>query len=212
MDVLDELERAREFYRRRAWGDAYQLLSTADHAAPLGGDDLERLAMSAYLLGRDDDYLEALDRAHRTHLESGDEVRAARCAFWLGFRLAAQREMGRSGGWLARAGGSRTRARLRREGLPAAAGGHTGWPRGDCEAALRRGGRGRRERRPLRRRRPERVRAPPSGPGCCAPGAGRAGAGAAGRGDGRGDGGRAGTGVDGASSTAPRSRAAASST
>jgi ATP/maltotriose-dependent transcriptional regulator MalT len=102
-DVPDELERGRESYARRAWGDAHRLLSRADQAAPLGGADLERLAMAAYLIGRDDDYLAALDRAHHAYLDAGEGVRAVRCAFWLGLRLLFRGETGRATGWLARA-------------------------------------------------------------------------------------------------------------
>lgn len=98
-----ELERGRELYGRRAWADAYRSLSLADQAAPLGAADLELLATSAYLIGCDDDYLGALDRAHNTHLGDGQVVRAVRCAFWLGLRLLFRGETGRANGWLARA-------------------------------------------------------------------------------------------------------------
>lgn len=67
------------------------------------GADLERLALSAYLLGRDDEYLDALDRAHSAHRSAGDDLPAVRCAFWLGFRLLMRGETGRANGWLARA-------------------------------------------------------------------------------------------------------------
>jgi DNA-binding CsgD family transcriptional regulator len=102
-DPFGELERGRERYQRRAWADAYRSLSLADKAALLGPEDLELLAMSAYLVGRDDDYLSALDRAHRAYLDSGEGVRAIRCAFWLGMRLFFRGETGRATGWLARA-------------------------------------------------------------------------------------------------------------
>ena len=100
---LDDLERGRECCRRRAWVGAYESLALADHAVPLGPEDLELLAMSAYLIGRDDDYLTALDRAHHAHLNAGEGVRAVRCAFWLGLRLLFRGETGRATGWLARA-------------------------------------------------------------------------------------------------------------
>ena len=58
-DAPDALGRGREHYRRRAWADAYRMLTIADQALQLGGEDLEWLAMSAYLIGRDDDYLVA---------------------------------------------------------------------------------------------------------------------------------------------------------
>lgn len=98
-----ELERARERYDRRAWADAFRSLTRADAAAPLGGEDLERLAMCAYLTGRDDAYLQALDRAHRWYAEAQDLARATRCAFWLGLRLMFRGEAGPASGWLGRA-------------------------------------------------------------------------------------------------------------
>jgi DNA-binding CsgD family transcriptional regulator len=102
-DVAGELERGRAHYRRRAWADAYRSLAGADKTAPLGAEDLELLAMAAYLIGRDEDYLTALDRAHQAHLNAGQVLRAARCAFWLGLRFLFRGEVGRATGWLGRA-------------------------------------------------------------------------------------------------------------
>ena len=48
----------------REWTEAHEWLSAADGVEPLGGDDLELLATSAYMLGREDDYLALLERAH----------------------------------------------------------------------------------------------------------------------------------------------------
>jgi DNA-binding CsgD family transcriptional regulator len=79
------------------------LLSQADEAAPLSADDLELIAASAYMIGREDDYLDALERAHHAHLEAGEAMRAARCAFWVGMNLALRGEVGRATGWLGRA-------------------------------------------------------------------------------------------------------------
>ena len=45
----DQLALGREAYDRSAWEDAYRRLSVADEASPLGVEDLERLAMAAYL-------------------------------------------------------------------------------------------------------------------------------------------------------------------
>lgn len=101
--VARVLERGRESYKRHAWADAYKSLSFADDIAPLGVEDLELLAMSAYLIVRDDDYLRVLSRAYQAHLDAGDSSRAARCAFWLGLRLLFRDETGRATGWFARA-------------------------------------------------------------------------------------------------------------
>jgi len=98
-----ELERARECYRRRAWREAHELLSHADRTTTLSVDDLERLATSAYLIGRDVDFQHSLERAHDAYLHGGDRPRAARCAFWLGLTLLLRDETGRASGWLARA-------------------------------------------------------------------------------------------------------------
>ena len=99
----DDLERGRSSYDRRAWKDAYECLSLADRAAPLGAENLELLATSAYMLGLDDEYLAVLERAHHAHLEAGETRRAVRCAFWVGINLALRGEMGPAGGWLGRA-------------------------------------------------------------------------------------------------------------
>jgi DNA-binding CsgD family transcriptional regulator len=69
---------------------------------PLAAEDLELLAMSAYLIARDDEYLGTLERAYNAYLNEGASVRAARCAFWLGLRLLFRGETGRATGWLAR--------------------------------------------------------------------------------------------------------------
>ena len=103
MVTADALERGREAFARHRWADAYTQLSAADGQAPLPADDLERLAIAAYLVGRDDDSDELWSRAHHAHVTHGAAVRAARCAFWLGFGLLLRGEAARGGGWLGRA-------------------------------------------------------------------------------------------------------------
>jgi DNA-binding CsgD family transcriptional regulator len=98
-----EIFSGRDACRRGAWDDAYRNLSAADEAAPLAGPDLELLALAAGLTGRDDALLKVFERAHQFWLDAGDRRRAARMAFWLGFRLRGLGETGRSTGWLARA-------------------------------------------------------------------------------------------------------------
>jgi DNA-binding CsgD family transcriptional regulator len=98
-----DIGRGRAAYDRRAWEDAYESLSRADRAAPLGGDDLELLATSAYMLGRDDEYLSILERAHHAYLEAGETLSAFKCAFWVGINHALRGEMGPAGGWIGRA-------------------------------------------------------------------------------------------------------------
>jgi ATP/maltotriose-dependent transcriptional regulator MalT len=98
-----ELERGRDAYAKRAWLDAYEALSGADRAAPLGAADLELLATSAAMAGRMDDYLAVLERLHHAHLGAGEALRAARSAFWVGMNLAIRGEIGTAGGWFGRA-------------------------------------------------------------------------------------------------------------
>jgi DNA-binding CsgD family transcriptional regulator len=101
--VSCQLDRARKSYQERAWSNAYQAFSDADREVALEAQDVELLAMAAYLIGRDEDYLGALERAYNTYREHGERRHAARCAFWLGFRLLFRGETGRANGWLGRA-------------------------------------------------------------------------------------------------------------
>ena len=55
------------------------------------------------MLGRDDDYLSGLERAHHAHRDAGDTASASRCAFWIGHNLAFRGESGPALGWFARA-------------------------------------------------------------------------------------------------------------
>jgi DNA-binding NarL/FixJ family response regulator len=101
--VMLALDRGREAFARRAWGDAYAELSAADREAPLAPEDLERLATAAYLAGRDAESADLLARAHQQFLSRGEVERAVRCAFWLGFVLLEKGEFARGGAWIARA-------------------------------------------------------------------------------------------------------------
>ncbi len=93
----------RTAYERRAWGDAYDALSEASAVGPLAADDVERLAWSAMLTGRDEPSLEAFERLHHLRLEAGETLRAARAAIWLVLRLTSLGETARASGWLMRA-------------------------------------------------------------------------------------------------------------
>ncbi len=102
MAAIAELQRGREAYERYAWREACDALTAADAAQPLGPEDLERLATAVYMLGREDDYLALLERAHTAHLDAGAPLRAVRCGFWVGAHYAQRGDMARAGGWLAR--------------------------------------------------------------------------------------------------------------
>ena len=103
LQAVDELERGRCAYEARAWVEAYEALSRADALGPVAADDLELLARSAYMLGRDDDYVSGLERAHDLHFAAGDVPRAVRCAFWVGHNMLFRGRIARARGWFARA-------------------------------------------------------------------------------------------------------------
>src|ERR1700754_3243394 len=98
--AADQLDRGRTAYARCAWHEAHAALSAAE---PLAGEDVELLATAAYMLGRDDEYVAALERAHHDHLERGDRLRAARCAFWIAVNLSIRGATSAAAGWIVRA-------------------------------------------------------------------------------------------------------------
>lgn len=89
-------------FERGEWSEAYALLTTADQAQGLGPSELQVLAEAAYLLGRDDETIDALERAHRVLVEEGDSGSAATCAFWLGLTLLSEGQPARAAGWFNR--------------------------------------------------------------------------------------------------------------
>ena len=102
-EASELLERGRAAFERHEWNDAFAALSLADQSRALDADDLERLSWSAGLTARDDEMLMTQERLYNARLDAGECLAAARAAFWLGFRLLALGEIGRSGGWLGRA-------------------------------------------------------------------------------------------------------------
>ena len=100
--MVNHLRKGRESFARRAWHDAYQNFLSADEATPLEADDLERLAIAAYLIGRELEFQRFIERLHRVHLEAGNAERAARCAFWLAISFFFRGDVGQSNAWTAR--------------------------------------------------------------------------------------------------------------
>jgi DNA-binding CsgD family transcriptional regulator len=98
-----ELARGREAYSSYAWTEAYESLSLADQTAPLSGPDLELLAVAAHMLGRQDEWMQTIERAHHAYLDAGEVQRASYNAVWLGINLALRGEVGPATGWLGRA-------------------------------------------------------------------------------------------------------------
>lgn len=87
---------------RAPGGEAYQAFLRADDATPLGADDLERLATTAYLIGRDLDFQQFIERLHQVNTEAGKAERAARCTCWPALTLLFRGDVGPSNAWAAR--------------------------------------------------------------------------------------------------------------
>ena len=88
------------------------------------------------MLGRDDDYVSGLERAHDLHLAAGDVPRAVRCAFWIGHNMLFRgRVAPGEAGSRARTGSSRGRSVTARSAVSSSS--RCGWGRcagGDYEA------------------------------------------------------------------------------
>lgn len=84
------------------WRAEYARLSAADSDHGLPPEDLERLAVAAFLLGHDDEVIALRERAFHRYVERGDVEHAVRCGFWLGFHLQNRGLLAQAGGWAAR--------------------------------------------------------------------------------------------------------------
>ena len=103
VDAAVKLEQGRASSACGAWSDAFDALSGVDQMNPLEPTDLELLARAAYMLGRDDNYVDCLERAFHIYDDSGEGPLAARCAFWIGLNLFPRGEAARATGWFGRA-------------------------------------------------------------------------------------------------------------
>ena len=86
------------------WGDAFADLSAAHREEQLEVEDLERLAVAAYMVGKDDACEGAWVAAHHAWLRRGEAERAARCAFWQALGLGFRGDLAPAMGWVARGG------------------------------------------------------------------------------------------------------------
>ena len=102
MDIVDELIRGREAFRRHEWQAARDRLSTPDLAA-LEPDDLHALATASYLVSDIETCVQAWQRAFQVHVEAEEHLAAARDALWLTFVLNRSGNEAAGKGWQARA-------------------------------------------------------------------------------------------------------------
>ena len=97
------IDEGREAFGRQAWAEAYELLADASERE-LDPEDLECLAIAAYLVGRDEESAQAWERAHLACLRLANRGRAAQCGFWLALVLLLRGDTARASGWLGRVG------------------------------------------------------------------------------------------------------------
>lgn len=102
MGVLEDLRQARETFDRGDWVTAFEEWSDVDTDA-LTPDDLHGLATAAFLLGRHEECVAALQRAFRTYADRRELAAAARCAFWMSMVFASAGDPSLAAGWAARA-------------------------------------------------------------------------------------------------------------
>ena len=102
MGIIDDLRRARQRYERREWVAAYRALSDLGDAE-LDAEDFTALATTAFLLGRRDDCVHALQRAYQAGLNAGDRRAAVRAAYLMTVTLRQAGERAVANGWHARA-------------------------------------------------------------------------------------------------------------
>jgi DNA-binding CsgD family transcriptional regulator len=94
--------RARELIDEQQWDEAYATLAKLDESQSLAADDLERLAISAQMLGHNDEAASAWIRAHTAYVAEDQTLHAARCAYWVVIPMLFRGEMAKAGGWIAR--------------------------------------------------------------------------------------------------------------
>lgn len=88
--------------RFEKWTEIYVQLLKADQEHTLEPKELEKLALAAYLTGKDAESFHILERTHQGYLDREKTEKAIRCAFWLGLILMNAGERARGGGWFAR--------------------------------------------------------------------------------------------------------------
>jgi class 3 adenylate cyclase len=101
--TLETLTSGREAFARHEWDAAYDQLQLANGAAPLGPEDLERLAEAARWSRHYPEMLDALERAEGAFATVGDDRGAARVALRLAWEHDWRRDDALASGWYGRA-------------------------------------------------------------------------------------------------------------
>lgn len=86
--------------RSQNWTETYTRLSKVDRVQSLVPEDLEILATSAYLTGREEECIDAMKRAQAVYLSQNLIHKAVRCIFWLGFIHLNKGDKAHGSGWI----------------------------------------------------------------------------------------------------------------
>jgi len=103
MSQVSPIDKALQAFQNRSWKEAYAILSSVENRTSLKAEHLEKLAVAAYLIGKDKESTDTWNRAHQEFLNQNNKDQAARCAFWLGMQLLNKGDRARGSGWIARA-------------------------------------------------------------------------------------------------------------
>lgn len=132
-----QLETGRQAVGGRAWPEAYEALFAANGAGRLEPEDLELLAKACWWVGRQNEAIEARERAYAMYVERGDKQRAAFMALTLRRQQSAKLASSVAAGWLTRAEGLlKDEPGSFANGYLALAHGSLAWNRGELEHAL----------------------------------------------------------------------------
>lgn len=99
---MTSLAEGRAAFVARSWGEAYRKLAEADHETALELDDLEQLALAAFLCGHDQAASGAWTRAHHEAMRRSDLRRAARAGISILSGLIFRGDLPPGMGWLTR--------------------------------------------------------------------------------------------------------------
>ena len=96
------LDAGRAAFVGHAWRDAFELLSRADQEVGLSAHDLEDLSQAAFFAGHATTGTQLKERAFKTNLAAGDEVRAAYLALDIAHDYGMAGKISIASGWLRR--------------------------------------------------------------------------------------------------------------
>jgi len=99
----EEREAGRNAFAHHSWREAFETFSNAQAMRALPAEDIERLAESAWLIGRVDDCIAAHERAYAAYMDRGSPRRAATVAVRLAEDFINRQAKSIGNGWLKRA-------------------------------------------------------------------------------------------------------------